>query len=137
MQDERDKIINELRNAHPIDEQVKFNEFNIMDKLAENTELKTLYQELYEKEKYILDKMVDTYEEIKGKAYDHYKFNYDKVLQKGEIEEYYLPRHPNVKKAKELINRQEIKVKFFQICVNAMDRMYWNMRNFIEYDKRN
>jgi hypothetical protein len=137
MIEERDKTIQELREKYPIEEQVKFNEFNIADKLRENTELKVMYEELYEREKSILSKMIDVYEEIRGKTYDYYKFDYDKVLQKNEIEEYYLPRNPKVKKAKELIDRQEIKVKFFKICMNAMDRMYWNMRNYVEYDKRN
>jgi len=134
-QEEKDKIVNELKETYPIEQQVSFNEFNLNDKLEENTKLKVKYQELLDNEQYILDKIKEKSEDIKGQVYDYYRFEYDRNLQKTEIENYYLNRHPKVKKINDLIDKQEIRVKFFKICVNAIDRLYWAMKNYVDHNR--
>ncbi len=134
-QEEHNKIVNELKEQYPIEEQVTFNEFNINDKLEINTKLKMKYQELLESENAIYHRILEKLEDVKGQAYDHYRFEFDRNLQKTEIEQYYLPRHPKVKKLKELLAKQEIRVKFFKICVNAIERLYWSMKGYIDNNK--
>lgn len=68
--EERDNILEELRQEYPIVEQVKFNEFNIGDKLQENMKLRIKYQELYEKELFIYNQLLEKYNDLVGKRYD-------------------------------------------------------------------
>lgn len=133
--EERDNIVKKLREEYPIEEQTKFNEFNIGDKLQENTSLKLMYQDLYEKEKFFYDQLKVKYNIIVGKRYDFYRFEFDRNLTKTEVEQYYLPKDSKILKMKSILQKQEIRVKFFEICMKSIDNLYWRIKYFIDNEK--
>lgn len=134
-QEDRDKIVNELKNEYPIEDQVKFNEFTISDKLQENQELKVKYYELYEREKFLYDELIKKHDILMGQRYDFYRFESDRNLTKAEIEKYYLPKDKKIRQMSELITKQEIRVKFFELCYKAIDGLYWRIKNWIDNEK--
>jgi hypothetical protein len=133
--EERNEIIEQLKEQYPILEQVKFNEFNINDKLQSNTELKFYYQELYEQEKFIYEKLLEKLDIIKAQRFDFYKFEYDRVLTKTEIEQYYFPADKKIRKMNDIIKKQEIRVNFFSLCVKSIDKLYWNIKTYLDNEK--
>ena len=122
--EERDAIIEKLKEEYPIMEQVKFNEFNVAEKLQMNMELKIKYQELYEHNLFVLNKLKDKYEELKGKRYDFYRFESDRNLSKTEVEQYYMPQDRKLKEFKQLMEKQEVKVAFFKLCMSSIGELY-------------
>ena len=135
--EQRNQILEKLKEEYPIVDQVSFNQFNISDKLQENMNLKMQYDELYDHHCYILEKIMEKYDEIKCKRYDHYKFNHDRVLSKTEIEEYYLKSDPQLKKYNKVIEKQKLKVNFFKLCKDSIDKLYWRMKQFIDNERVN
>jgi len=131
---EREEIWNKLKEKYPIDEQVKFNEFNINDKLQENMELRIKYQELYEHELFIYNQLLDKMDTLKGKRYDFYKFESDRNLYKSEIEQYYLPKDEKILKMKYQLQKQEQVVKFFKLCMESVEKLYWRIKEFTKND---
>ena len=69
--EEREKILEELKQEYPILEQTTFNEFNLSEKLRENMKLRVRYQELYEHNSFIYNNLKEKYDELKGKRYDY------------------------------------------------------------------
>lgn len=130
--EQREEIINELKEQYPILEQVKFNEFNINSKLMENTELYIKYQELYKHEQFIYNQLEEKMDHLKGQRYDFYKFENDRVLTKTEIEQYYLPRDPKIIKMNKIMDKQKIKMDYFKICMDSIEKVYWRMKEFLK-----
>ena len=133
--EERDQILEELKEQYPILEQTKFNEFNISDKLQENTQLYTKYKELYDQEKFVYNQLEEKMEVLKGQRYDYYRFDYDRNLQKTEIEQYYLPKDPKILKMKKLLEKQKIKVDFFSLCLQGVNNLYWRIKAYLDNEK--
>jgi len=131
----RDNIINELRKEYPIEEQVKFDQFSLSDRLQENMKLKIKYQELYDHENYIHSKLKDKLDILICNRYDYYRFESDRNLTKTEIENYYLPADKKVRKVKNIIEKQEIRVKFFDVCLKAINELYWRIKAYIDNEK--
>jgi hypothetical protein len=123
-QEERDALVEELKEQYPIHNQVCFNEFNIGDKLQENMKLRVKYQELYEHELFKYDKLKEKFDILQGQRYDFYKFESDRNLTKTEIEQYYLPKDVKLRKLKEIIEKQELRMKFFKLCMDSIDKLY-------------
>jgi hypothetical protein len=65
-----------------------------------------------------------------GQRYDFYRFEYDKELQKPEIEKYYIPKDKMVVQMKNIMMKQKIRVDFFKVCVNGLKSSQWNMKTF-------
>lgn len=127
-----DLIVEKLHDDNKIDELVSFNETNIIEKLQNNTYLVIQYNELYFKEKNILDKLNEKRDVLVGQRYDYYRFNYDKALKQGEIEKYYLPKDGQILKINEIIKRQQIRVDFFLLCAKQLEKQQWNMKSFLD-----
>jgi len=125
-----DDVWMELKEQFPIDEIVKFSEFNISEKLMENTWQLTKFTELYQKEAEELNRIMALKDKIIGMRYDFYRFNYDKELRQSEIEKYYLPKDEKIIKINKIIRQQQWRVEFFSMCVKAIDKVQWNMKNF-------
>ncbi len=79
-----------------------------------------------------MDILADKLESLIGRRYDFYRFEFEKDLTKIEIERYYLPNDGYIKKMKQIIRRQNIKVRFFKMCYQAFDKQQWNMKLFWE-----
>lgn len=133
--EEKDIILNDLKTEWPIEKDVSFNEFNIQEKLQNHAFILMKYQNQYDNEKFKLDKILELKEKLVGDRYHYYRFNYDESLQKAEIEKYYLPKDEKILKINRLIRLQEVRVNFFLICVKILDKMGWNMKNFLESHK--
>jgi hypothetical protein len=130
--EQREEIINELKEQYPILDQCTFNEFNINDKLIENTKLYVQYKELYEHELFIYKQLEDKKDQLVGQRYDFYRFESDRNLGKTEIEQYYLPRDPKVKKMNQVLEKQKVKVDFFKLAMDSIEKLYWRMKEFLK-----
>jgi hypothetical protein len=133
--EERDKILNDLYAEYPLENEIEFNEFNIQEKIRSYGKLFIKYKDILIREKSALEHLLDLKSRLEGKLYDDYKFNNEKILTKQEIEKYYIPKHENIVKIKNLIDRQTIRLEFFDMAVKVIEKLSWNMKNFMEADK--
>ena len=129
---EREEILQTLHSEHPIEDLVSFSEFNIQEKLTQNSMLVVRYRELYLRERNAMEKLIALKEKTIGEQYDFYRFQYDKDLKPAEITTYYLTKDPKIIQLNRLIRLQQIRVDFFQICADALEKMGWNMKNFLD-----
>jgi len=128
--DEREKILEKLMLEHPILELVSFNELDLQEKLKENTFLTLKYHDLYNMERMLYEEMEEQLEGLMGKRYDHFRFEQDKALTKTEIEKFYLPRDKFVKKMRNVMRNQMVRVEFFDMCFKGLKDLKWNLKEF-------
>jgi hypothetical protein len=128
----KDTIIDELQRVHNVEELVSFNELNIAEKLQKNAFLYEQYYNFYLREKHILDQLNEMKDRLMGKLYDKFRFNDERNLDRREIEKFYIPADETYIKIQQLILKQQVKADFFEIVAKAIDKMSWNMRNFLE-----
>ena len=131
-EEEKEEQIENLKKEWPIEEDISFNEFNIAEKLQNNAFLFTKYQDQLNREKAIMEKLLEIKEKIIGDVYNYYRFEDDRQLQKPEIEKYYLPRDKKILKINAIIRKQQVNVDYFTLCCKALDKVGWNMKNFLE-----
>jgi hypothetical protein len=146
---EYNEIIKLLREEHPIDEIVKFDNTNIQDKLSDNSFLIWKYKDLYLQEKATYDKINRLKEEEASRIFQGLRFPKDRGqetdkwiadranndIKTQEIKEFYIPCHPNIKKLDNLLKLQQARVDFFELCCSAIDKAGWNMKAFIQAEK--
>lgn len=126
------ELIEELHAEHPIDEMVKFSDLDLQQKLMDNPFLIVKYRELYYKELAEQDKLEMLMDKLIGKRYKHYRFDDDKEWSKPEIEKYCIPSDEIIIKMKKILNRQKIRVRFFEMCYKAFEKQQWSMKSFID-----
>lgn len=134
-QEELEQIFNELKEQYKIEEQATFTDLDISEKLQKNEMMVIKYKELYfsELEKYeILERKMDS---LKGILYKQYRFNDEHEWQKKEIEQYCIPSDKKYIQMKKILAKQQVRVRFFDTCWRAFDKMSWSMKNFTERDK--
>lgn len=125
-----DKILKKLREDYDVEELCSFNEFNVQDKLQENSWQVIRFRDLWLREKNKLNRLEDMLEEKNGERYHYYRFEMDENLGKPEIEKYYLPRDEEILRIKRVIRKQEVVVGFFETVYRSLEKMQWNMKNF-------
>jgi len=125
-----EEIIDELKKEHPIDEMVKFSEINLMEKLQENDFMVVKYRELYYLELSKLEELEDKYDKLLGIRYKYYRFEDDKEWSKVEIEKYCFPVDPKVMKMKKIMAKQRARVRFFEICYKAFEKLGWSLKTY-------
>ena len=130
-----EKIFNELKEMHPIDELIKFDDINIGEKLQENEMMVVKYKELYYNELSVLEELERKLEALNGIRYQWYKFEDEKEWQKPEIEKYCLPQDKKILHMKKIIQKQQIRVRFFEMCYRSFERRGWNMKVFSDREK--
>ncbi len=129
------QIFESLKAEHNIDDEATFTDLDIAEKLQKNDMMVIRYKELYysELEKYeVLERKMDA---LKGIRYKHYKFDDDNEWVKKEIEDYCLPADEKIIKMKKILAKQQVRVRFFDMCWKAFNSMGWNMKTFTERDK--
>ena len=134
-QDQLNQIFDELKAEHNIEELAQFSDLDIAEKIQKNEMMVIRYKELHQAEfrKYeILERKMDA---LRGLRYKHYRFNDDQEWQKKEIEDYCLPSDQKIIQMKKILAKQQVKVKFFDICWRALSSMGWNMKTFTEREK--
>lgn len=129
---EYDKIVKKLKEDHPIDDMVKFNELNVHEKIQDNDWLIVKYRDLYHKELDKFERLNELLDKTMGERYEYYRFDCDKEWVKTEIENFALPKDEHVRKIKKLMQKQNIRVRFFKMCFRAFESRAWSMKNFLQ-----
>lgn len=129
---EYDIMLEKLKEDHPIDNIVLFNELNVHEKLQENDWMIVKYRDLYHKELDKLERIKELLEKTEGERYKYYRFDDDNEWTKPEIEKYALPQDEKVRKIKKLVQKQQMRVRFFQMCWKAFESRAWSMSNFLK-----
>lgn len=133
--DELKQIFEDLKSEYDIEEAATFSDLDISEKLQKNEMMVIKYKEHYfaELEKYeILERKMNA---LKGFRYKHYKFNDNNEWNKREIEEYCLPSDKKIIAMKKILAKQNVKVRFFDICWKAFNSMGWSMKTFTERER--
>ena len=128
----KEKILDQLLIDHPIQEMVKFSEIDIQDKLKENSFQIIKYTELHHKELSIMDNLQIKYDKLVGIRYKHFRFDDDKEWTKVEIEKYCLPSDPKIIQMKKIMDRQSVRIRFFEMAYKAFVKQQWSMKIFSE-----
>lgn len=126
------EILEQLLVKHPIDKMVKFSEIDIQEKLKENSFMIIKYIELYHKELSIMDDLQIKYDKLCGIKYKYYRFDDVKEWTKVEIEKYCLPADVKIIQMKNIIARQNVRVRFFEMAYKAFEKLQWSMKIFSE-----
>lgn len=128
----QDDVTKKLLKEHPIHKLVKFSELDISEKLQDNVGMIVRYRDLYHKELSKLDKLEDMMEKLIGLRYKYYRFDCDDEYTKAEIEKYCLPADKKIIQMKSIIRKQEIRVRFFEMCWKAFEKQSWSMKMFLD-----
>lgn len=126
------ELIDYLSEKYNIEEIVKFNEFNIKEKLEELEFRKMEFNKLFLISKYKYEEMYDSYEKLVGFKYHKLKFNGNELLNKNEIEKYYLSKDEDVITAKKSIRKQRAEMEFFEMCVRMLSDLKWEIQSYVK-----
>ena len=133
---ERETIIEQLMEEHPILELVSFNELNLQEKLKNNAFQMMKYHDLFKAEQMAYEELEEKYDALVGMRYDHYRFVEDKSLLKTEIEKYYLVKDKKIRRMKQILRRQKVRMEFFDSCYKGLKQMGWNMNVYSQNERR-
>jgi hypothetical protein len=133
--EEFDGIFSELKEQHPIDEMVKFSELDIAEKLQQNAMKVVEYKEFYYRELNLYEQLERKMDALTGIRYKHYKYNDEHNWQKPEIEKYCLPADESIIKLKKIMMKQQIRVRFFELCWKSFEKQGWNMKVFSDRER--
>lgn len=129
---EKENLLKQLRTEFPIDKEITFNDFDIEDKLQGQLPLEMKYWDLYQIELFNLGAIEEEMVDMKFTVYDQFRFNYDRVLTKTEIELFYLPAHKDIRAIQKRIDLQQVKVDYFKTCYNAVKQLRWNIHSYLK-----
>jgi hypothetical protein len=128
----KETILNKLRKKYPIEDEVSFHEFNIKEKLQEQTKLLMKYWDLHQKSLFLKDKYLNEMIDKKMEVYDRLRFENDRNLTKTEIENFYLPADKEIKKIQAKIDTQQLVVEYFKLCYDSVKQLQWNIKTFLQ-----
>lgn len=131
----KEEIFQKLQEDWNAEEFVAFNEFDIGEKLQNHAFTLIKWQQKLENERFQLDKIKDLLERVQGEAFERIQREQDIALRTTEIEKYYLPRDPKVKKVKDALLLQQYIVSYFDMSCKAINSMSWSMKNFLDNQK--
>ena len=129
-QNELKQIFETLKEEHNIEELATFSEIDITEKLQRNEMMIIKYKEMYYKELNLYEILERKMETLKGLRYKHYRFHDNHEWNKAEIETYCLPSDEKIILLKKIMAKQQVKVRFFDMCWRAFDKMGWSMHTF-------
>jgi len=115
---DKEKILEQLLIDNPIDE---MNSYMIIK-----------YTELHHKELFIMDELQIKYDKLVGIRYKWYRFDDDKEWTKVEIEKYCLPADTKIIQMKKIMDRQNVRIRFFEMAYKAFEKLQWSMKIFSE-----
>jgi len=134
--DEIEKILEELKAEHNVDELISFTDIDIQEKLKENSFMVMKYKDLWIKEKATLEDLEDKLNTLISKRYNYYRFEIPESLTKPEIEKYYLPGDKKVIQMKSILRKQQVRVDFFSMIFTGLEKMQWNIKVFSDNERR-
>lgn len=129
---DKKEILEQLLIEHPIHKMVKFSDLNIQDKLKENVFMIVKYREFYYKELSIMDELQIKYDKLIGIQYKYYRFDDEKEWTKVEIEKYCLPADKKIIQMKNIMDKQNVRIRFFEIAYKAFEQLGWRLKTFSE-----
>ena len=130
--EERDLIVEALKAEYPVEDIVSFNEFDLQDKLQQNAFIFIEYQNLYYKERAHLEYLQTLKDRLIGTLYNKFRFDDPRNLDKKEIEKYYIPNDKKMIELEKLIAKQQVRVEFFEIIAKAIEKLGWNIKNYLD-----
>lgn len=130
-----EEIFNKLKEEHPIDDLIKFDETDIQEKIQDNTFQIIKYKELYYKELDIYEELERKMEALTGMRYKYYRFNQDEEWSKPEIEKYCLTSDKKIVKMKKILKKQKIRVRFFEMCYKAFEQQGWRFKTYTDRER--
>ena len=130
------QIFESLKEEHDIENLATFNDLDVSEKLMRNDMMVIKYKELYYTELQKYEELERKMDALKGLRYKYYKFEDENEWQKKEIEEYCLPSDRSIIQMKKIMAKQQVKVRFFDMCWKAFNSMGWNMKTFSERERR-
>ena len=134
--DEIEKILEELKAEHNVDELISFTDIDIQEKLKENSFMVMKYKDLWIKEKATLEDLEDKLNTLISKRYNYYRFEIPENLTKVEIEKYYLPGDKKIIQMKTILRKQQVRVDFFSMIFTGLEKMQWNIKVFSDNERR-
>lgn len=132
MKKEENEILDKLLKEHPIEEEVKFSDLDLSEKQRDNAFMVVKYRDLLIRETIESQRLETLMEKLIGERYKYYRFDDQKEWVKIEIEKYCIPSDKKIIRMKRILRRQDIRVKFFEMCVKAMESQGWRMKGFID-----
>jgi hypothetical protein len=133
--DELKQIFDTLKEEHNIEELATFTDLDIAEKLQKNEMMVIKYKELYFNELHQYEILERKMEALKGIRFKYYKFNDDNEWTKKEIEDYCLPSDEKIIKMKRILAKQQVRVRFFDMCWRAFNSLGWSMKTFSDREK--
>lgn len=130
------EIFDRLKEEHNIEQMIGFSELDIAEKLQKNDMLIVKYKELYYKELQLYEVLERKMEALKGLRFKHYMFNDVHEWKSNEIEKYCFPSDEKIIKMKKILAKQQVRVRFFDMCWKAFNQMSWSMKNFNDRELR-
>jgi len=127
-----EELFEKLHEEYPIDEMVKFSELDIQEKLKENPSQIMKFKDFYHKELSRFEHLTDLMDKLVGIRYKFYRFEDPNEWTKVEIEKFCIPGDHQILKMKKILHRQEIRVRFFEMCWKGFEKQNWSMKVFMD-----
>lgn len=130
------QMLEELKEEHDIENLATFSDLDISEKLKQNDMMIVRYKEFYFNELQRYEELQEKMDLLKGLRYKYYKFEDDREWQKKEIEEYCFPSDKAIIRMQNILAKQMARVRFFETCWKAFDKMGWSMKTFSDREMR-
>lgn len=125
--------INELNQwKKRFDEAFDINEDNIQQKSLDLIKIKAEICQKYVKEKALLDKLNNQKNQLKGKLYHKYRYEFDYELKGREVEFYIDGNDEYHKKSLEIVNQQQV-VDFFDKFLNTINTTGFAIKAYLQF----
>lgn len=133
--DIENEIVEQLKKEHDIEELVSFSDIDIQERIKNNAFLIVRYRELYNKELQQLEKIEILLDKLIGERYKYYRFEDEKEWDKTEIKNYCIPSDSKVIKMKQILQKQKIRVRFFETCFKGLEHQGWRIKTWIDRER--
>lgn len=114
-----------------VEEDLLITDENVKDKCLKTPNLFQKYLNHFIKESYLLKQLKLDLQEIEAKKFKHYKEEYNRQLNKGDIE-YYVSLEPEyLSKKKQLIEQESI-CQYLELTVDNFKSLKYGLKSYID-----
>lgn len=124
-------ILKNLQEEYDVFDMLDYNEYTVNDKLRKNPFYTEQFRILSVTEKSKLEKLERMLEQRRAEVYQYYREN-DVHLKKTEIEKYYIPTDERVKQIIQAIEKQKLRVEFFEALYEAFRTQGWQIKQYLQ-----
>ena len=129
-----DAVFSRMEEEYNVYDLLRFNEFNLKEKLERNAFHMKDFRLKYLQEQAKVEQVKERLDKVIGEKYIALKEG-AVTLSKQEIEKYYLATDTEILKLKGLLRKQELRAKYFEAVWSALDKQGWAIRNYIDMQK--